>query len=134
MNAGPTIGAASALKLAANAWVQSVTALVGQSMALTRSFGLDPQLFLDAIKGGATDTPYAQIKGAAIIANDYPPSFTIDGTLKDLGLIRAAAQDVGVSDDVLAAVQARFAAASKAGHGSDDMGAVYTAFLPPDLR
>ncbi len=134
VNAGPTIGAASALKLAANAWVQSVTALIGQSMAMTRSLGLDPQLFLDAIKGGGTDTPYAHIKGAAIIANDFTPSFTIDGTLKDLGLIRSAAQDVGVSDDVLAAVEAMFAAASRAGHGSDDMGAVYTAFLPPDVR
>ena len=131
VNAGPTIGAASALKLAANAWVQSVTALIGQSMALTKSFGLDPQLFLDAISGGAIDTPYAHIKGAAIIANDYPPSFTIDGTIKDLGLIRTAARDVGVADDVLAAVEARFIAASRAGHGADDRGAVYTAFLPP---
>ena len=131
VNAGPTIGAASALKLAANAWVQSVTALIGQSMALTKSFGLDPQLFLDAISGGAIDTPYAHIKGAAIIANDYPPSFTIDGTIKDLGLIRTAARDVGVAGDVLAAVEARFTAASRAGHGAEDMAAVYTAFLPP---
>jgi 3-hydroxyisobutyrate dehydrogenase len=134
VDAGPTIGAASALKLATNAWVQSVTALIGQSMAMTKSLGLDPQLFLDAITGGAIDTPYAHIKGAAIIANDFTPSFTIDGTIKDLGLIRAAAQDVGVCDDILAAVEARFAAASKAGHGSDDMGAVYTAFLPPDAQ
>ncbi len=131
VNAGPTIGAASALKLAANAWVQSVTALIGQSMALTKSLGLDPQLFLDAISGGAIDTPYAHIKGAAIIANEYPASFTIDGTIKDLGLIRTAARDAGVADDVLAAVEARFTEASRAGHGSDDMGAVYTAFLPP---
>jgi 3-hydroxyisobutyrate dehydrogenase len=99
---------------------------------MTRSFGLDPQLFLDAIAGGAIDTPYAHIKGAAIIANDYRPSFSIDGTIKDLGLIRAAAQDVGVVDDVLAAVEARYLAAGRAGHGADDMSAVYTAFLPPD--
>ncbi len=130
VDAGPTIGAASALKLAANAWVQSVTVAIGQSMALTKALGLDPQLFLDAIGGGATDTPYAQIKGAAIIANDYSPSFAIDGAIKDLGLIRAAARDVGVPDDVLAAVQAKFSTASAAGHGAEDMSAVYTAFLP----
>jgi 3-hydroxyisobutyrate dehydrogenase-like beta-hydroxyacid dehydrogenase len=46
-------------------------------------------------------------------------------------VIRKAARDVGVADDVLAAVEARFIAASRAGHGADDMGAVYTAFLPP---
>lgn len=115
-----------------NAWVQSVTAAIGQSMALTKALGLDPQLFLDSIAGGATDTPYAQLKGAAIIADDYRPSFAIDGAIKDLGLIREAARDVGVSDDLLAAVQDKFTAASEAGHGSDDMGAVYTAFLPLD--
>lgn len=132
VNAGSTVGSASALKLAANAWVQSVTAAVGQSMALTKALGLDPQLFLDAIKGGATDTPYAQIKGAAIIANDFAPSFAIDGAIKDLGVIRAAALQAGVSDGVLAAVEAKFSEASRAGFGAQDMAAVYTAFLPTD--
>ena len=128
VGAGPDVGQASALKLAANAWVQSVTALVGQSLALTAALGLDPQLFLEAIKGGATDTPYAHVKGAAMVSGSFEPSFTIDGVLKDLGLIRAAAQRADVPDDVLRAVEAKYAAAAAAGHGGDDMAAVYTAF------
>ncbi len=130
VNAGAGLGRASALKLAANAWVQSVTALVAQSLALTSGLGLEPTLFLDAIKSGATDTPYAHLKGAAMMSASYEPSFTIDGVLKDLGLIRAAAQGAGVPDDVLREVEARYAAAADAGHGFDDMAAVYVAFAP----
>lgn len=130
VNTGDRIGPATALKLAANAWVGSITALIGQSMALTKALGLDPQLFLDAIKGGATDVAYAHVKGKSILADDYPPSFPVAGIIKDLGLIRAAAREAGVSGDVLAAVEGRFLAADELGHGSDDMAAVYTAFLP----
>ncbi|MGS0686372.1 NAD(P)-dependent oxidoreductase [Nakamurella sp. GG22] len=128
VNAGEQSGQASALKLAANAWVQSLTAIVGQSLALTSAFGLDPQKFLDAIGGGATDSPYAHVKGAAMLKGEYPPSFSIDGVLKDLGLIRTAAQRFGVPDDVLERVEAKYAAAARKGHAGDDMAAVYTAF------
>ncbi len=132
IDAGPELGRASALKLAANAWVQSVTALVAQSLALTAHLGLDPQLFLDAIEGGATDTPYAHVKGAAMLAGSYEPSFTIDGVLKDLGLIRGAAQQVGMPDEVLREVESKYAAAAESGHGGDDMAAVYVAFAGTD--
>jgi len=130
IDAGAELGQASALKLATNAWVGSITALVGQSLAMVGALGLDPQLFLDAIRGGPTDTPYAHVKGAAMLSADYRPSFTIDGVLKDLDLIRSAAQTAGVPDELLQAVQGKFEVARRSGHGSDDMAAVYTAFLP----
>ena len=40
-----------------------------------RGLGLDPQLFLDTIAGGPLDTPYAQLKGKAMIAEEFPTSF-----------------------------------------------------------
>ena len=131
VNTGNAIGPASALKLAVNAWVLGVNALVGQSMALATALGLDPQLFLDAIAGGAVDTPYAHIKGAAMQAGDFTPSFPLTGVLKDLDLIRSAAVRAGVSEDVIGAIQAKYDSARRAGHGADDMAAIYTAFLPP---
>jgi 3-hydroxyisobutyrate dehydrogenase len=131
VSAGERIGDASALKLAANAWVGSITALVAQSLAMVDAFGLDPQLFVDAIKGGATDTAYAHVKGAAMLSGNYQPSFAIDGLLKDLGLIRAATAETGVPDHILAAVQDKFAESARAGHGADDMAAVFTTFVRP---
>lgn len=123
-------GDASKLKLAANAWVASVTAATAQSIALARNLGLDPVLFLEAIKGGPLDLPYAQLKGGAMIAGDFPPSFALDGVLKDLGLITEAAASSDTSTELLAALTGRFAAASAQGLGEADMAAVVAAFNP----
>lgn len=127
---GETPGAGSALKLVCNSWVGSITAATGQAVALAQGLDLDPQLFLDAISGGAVDTPYAHVKGAAMMAEDWTVSFELDGVSKDLGLIRAAAADAGVATTVLDALVAVYAAASEQGHGGDDMAAVVAAFGP----
>ena len=60
-------GAGSRLKLCANAWVGTVLEGIADSLALTRALGLDPQLFLEAVKGGAMDSPYVQMKGAMML-------------------------------------------------------------------
>ncbi len=123
-----TPGDASALKLACNAWVASVNAATAQSIALARASGLDPQLFLDAISGGAVDSPYAQLKGGAMISDSFPTSFALDGVRKDLGLIGAAASEVGVSTALIDALAATYAVASDRGHGGADMAAVVHGF------
>ncbi len=128
VRAGDRLGAASALKLACNAWIGSITAATAQSVALAGKLGLDPQLFLDAIDGGPVNSPYAQLKGRAMLQHDWTPSFGVDGVRKDLQLIGEAAAGAGVDGSVVAAVLARFDAASAAGHGDDDMAAVFTAF------
>lgn len=129
--AGDGPGAASALKLACNAWVLTITTATAEALALTAAQGVDPMLFLDAIAGGASDTPYAQTKGRAMLAGDLEPAFGLDGGLKDLGLIVAAARATGVPDELLAAVHDTFVTASEAGHGAEDIAAVYTAVAPP---
>ena len=128
---GAEIGQASALKLACNAWVGLITAGTAQSLALARGLGVDPQLFLDAIKGGAVDTPYAHVKGGAMLSGEMPMSFAVDGIRKDFGLIRDAAQGAGVRDDLMAAVLGLFDAASEQGHGDDDLAAVISAWDGP---
>jgi 3-hydroxyisobutyrate dehydrogenase len=124
---GPEVGAGSALKLACNAWVLSITAATAQSVALTASLGLDPFLFLEAIAGGGTDSPYAQLKGRSMIARDYSPSFAVDGAVKDLGLILAAQHSHGVNTGLLSAVREAFSAAQRVGLGGQDIAAVHAA-------
>lgn len=129
ISAGDDLGRASALKLACNAWVLSVTAGVAQSIALAQSLDLDPQLFLDAISGGAIDTPYAHVKGKAIIDGDLTASFPVDGGLKDLSLIAAAAE-IGIDSSIIAAIRQAFVRASDRGHGHEDLAAVYFGISP----
>jgi 3-hydroxyisobutyrate dehydrogenase len=128
--AGDAPGPASALKLACNAWVLTLTAATAQSLALAAAQGVDPSLFLQAIAGGGTDSAYAQLKGPAMLADRYSPAFALDGALKDLGLIAAAARGNGVPDGLVSAVREAYRSASEAGHGAEDIAAVYAALSP----
>jgi 3-hydroxyisobutyrate dehydrogenase len=119
-----TVGDASRLKLAINAWIGVMVNGIAQSVALARGLGLDPQQFLDAVDGGAVNAPYVQLKGKAMIDGDYSPSFELDGVIKDTDLITAALREAGVDTTLATAVRDRLAAASAAGHGRQDMAAV----------
>lgn len=132
LRVGEAPGPASALKLACNAWVTTVTAGVAQSLAMARSMGVDPQLFLDAISGGALDVPYAHIKGEAMLNEEHTPSFTVHGALKDLDLMVDNARRHGVAAGVLEGVRIQFKAAERSGHRDADIAAVYEAVLPSD--
>lgn len=125
--AGSRIGDATALKLAANAWVLSITAAAAQSLALADRLGIKPGLFLEAIDGGPSNTPYAQLKGTAMLERDFAPAFGLDGGRKDLQLIADAAGQVSVPTALVDGVRALFDAAAEDGHGQDDIAAVYTA-------
>lgn len=117
-------GDAQRLKLVMNAWVLSLVAATGQSVALARGLGVDPQTFLDTIAGGPLDSAYAQVKAGAMLADEFPPAFALDGAVKDTDLIAAALRDAGLSDAVMAAVNGRFRAAADTGRAHEDMAAV----------
>jgi 3-hydroxyisobutyrate dehydrogenase len=118
-------GAATKLKLVANSWVLAVTNGVAESIALANALGVDPERFLEAISGGALDLPYAHAKGGAMIKGEYPASFSATLAAKDARLVLDAA---GEHADLrgIAAALAHLEAAEQAGHGEDDMAALYT--------
>jgi 3-hydroxyisobutyrate dehydrogenase len=128
--AGDDVGAASALKLACNAWVALLAAGTAQSLALAETLGVDPRLFLEAIGGGPVDAPYAGLKGSMMLERDWTPSFAVDGVTKDVGLMVEAARAHAFPTGLLEAVRELFEQASAAGHGADDMAAVRVAFPP----
>ena len=118
-------GAGQRLKLVANSWVATVLEGVAESLAFARDLGLDPALFLDAVKGGAMDAPYVQLKGKNMLAGSYEPAFTLAGALKDVDLIVEAAAGTGTELGLIPGVRAHLARAVDAGHGDLDMAATY---------
>ena len=119
------------LKLAANAWVLTVTAGVAQSLGLAAGLGLDPALFLDVIGGGPLDCAYAQLKGKVMIEGEFTPaSFPVAGAAKDSALIQAAMHTARTADDLMLALRRLFEAARDAGHEHEDMAAVISAIRP----
>ncbi len=129
--AGTEVGQGTALKLACNAWLATITAGTAQSIALARAEGIDPHLFLDAIAGGASDSPYAHLKGAEMIGGEFAPQFALDGLRKDIGLISEAAAQAHLDPALLDALSDLYGSAAARGHGGEDIAAVYTAFGTP---
>jgi 3-hydroxyisobutyrate dehydrogenase len=127
---GDRLGQASALKLACNSYIATLTAAIGQSLELARSLGVDPALVLEAFAGAAADSPYLQLKGKQVLSGEHPTSFAVDGVVKDVGLMLDAAGEVGLPDALLRAVHDAFRRASAAGHGAEDMAAVVHSFTP----
>jgi 3-hydroxyisobutyrate dehydrogenase len=125
-------GDGTRLKLVANSWVATIVAATAQSIALAEGLGLDPRGFLDMMRGSAVDAPYMHVKGQAIIAGQFAPSFAVDGAVKDTGLIAAAMRESGTDATLMEAVESQYRKASDAGYGSEDMAAVFRAFRPED--
>jgi len=121
-------GDVARLKLVANSWVATIVAATAQAIALAQDLGLDPQVFLDMIKGGGVDTPYLHVKGGAMIAGQFPTSFAVDGAVKDTALIAAAMREAGTDATLMDAVNQQYRKAADSGHGQEDMAAVHVAF------
>lgn len=115
---------ASRFKLVLNHWVAGLTALTGETVRLARALDVDPARFLDTIAGGPLDAGYAQLKGKAMLAGEYPTSFSVSNVAKDVRLMLEAAGDADLELVLAPAILARFEAAERAGHGEDDMAAV----------
>ncbi|MBW3605207.1 MAG: NAD(P)-dependent oxidoreductase [Actinobacteria bacterium] len=118
-----TPGQASRLKLVINNWIAALTGALAESIALADHLELDPRSFLDAIDGGTVGAPYAQIKGALMIDDEYPTSFPARLASKDVRLVLEAAGGE-LRMRVAGAVAAHFAAAVEAGDGEQDMAVV----------
>jgi 3-hydroxyisobutyrate dehydrogenase len=116
---------ATRLKLVANAWVLSVLEGIAETLKLAEALDLDPQLFLDAVKGGAMDAPYVQLKGSAMLSGSFDPAFAVAGAAKDAALMRDAAAAAGVEVPIVEIAQRYLDLAKDKGHGDDDMAATY---------
>ncbi|WP_051209413.1 NAD(P)-dependent oxidoreductase [Propionicicella superfundia] len=124
---GEAAPAGSALKVAVNTWIAALTAGIAQSLTLAERLGLDPRLVLEALAGTASDSPYAHIKGEAMLARDFAPQFEAGGLLKDLRLARAATSEMNLT--LLSALEELFAAASDP--PGQDIAAVWSSFQTP---
>ncbi|RSD08646.1 NAD(P)-dependent oxidoreductase [Amycolatopsis eburnea] len=122
---GPA-GRGSRLKLVLNAWVLALTNATAESLGLAAALGVDPSLFLETIEGGSLDVGYAHVKGGAMLSGEYPPSFPAGLAAKDARLVvEAAGEDVDVAG--ARAALSHLEAAVEAGHGDEDMAALYRA-------
>lgn len=121
-------GQATRLKLAVNTWLVGIVESLAETVALARALDLDPARFLEAIEGTAVDCGYAHAKGELMIEESFePPAFPLRLADKDARLVLEAAAGAGLELPLAEAVRRQFARAVDAGHGDEDMAAVYRA-------
>jgi 3-hydroxyisobutyrate dehydrogenase len=123
-------GEGSRLKLVVNNWVVGLLGVLAETVAFAEAIGVDPAKFLETIEGGPLGLPYAQMKGTMMVEEDFPTSFSARLALKDAGLVLDAAEAHDLRMRIAEAVVARFDKAIEAGHGEEDMAAVYRAARP----
>jgi 3-hydroxyisobutyrate dehydrogenase len=123
-------GEGSRLKLVVNNWIVGILGVLAETIAFARATGVEPRKFLETIEGGPLGLPYAQIKGGMMIEEDFPTSFSAKLARKDAALVLDAAGARDLDMAVASAVATRFDEAIEAGHGEEDMAAVYEAAKP----
>jgi 3-hydroxyisobutyrate dehydrogenase len=118
-------GAGTRLKLAVNSWVLAVTQGTAETVALSQALGLDPNLVMEAVNGGALDLPYFRMKAKLMMDEEFPPSFALTLAAKDARLVVAAAERSGADVPMARAIAERLSEGAQAGHGDEDMAATY---------
>lgn len=118
-------GAGSRMKLVTNTWVLDQTALVAEAIRLCEALGLEPERFLDAIDGAPVGSPYAQIKGAMMLEEDFTPNFPLEWATKDTKLIVEAAREAGLDLPLTEATNGHYVRALEAGRGKEDASAIF---------
>jgi 3-hydroxyisobutyrate dehydrogenase len=123
------VGDATRLKLATNSWILAVVEGAAETLALAEGMGLDPQLVLDAVSGGALDLPYLQMKGKAILERSFEPSFRLRLAAKDASLVEEAAERRHLDLPLVRTIRQRLAEGVDE-HGDKDMSATYLTSAP----
>lgn len=121
---GP-LGTGAAMKLAVNTVIFGLNGALAEGLVLAEAAGIDRTLAYDVIAAGAAGAPYVGYKRAAFLEPDSTPvAFSLDLTDKDLGLITAYAEALGVELPQTAVNRALVREASGDGRGSNDFSSV----------
>lgn len=115
------VGRGQAMKLASVLVVHSLNSAVAESMALATRSGIDPEIAYRVLRSSSAGSPYLAYKEQVFLSEDAPVAMALDLTAKDLGLIAAFAQGLGLELHAMEGVTAEVAAAREAGFGSSDM-------------
>jgi 3-hydroxyisobutyrate dehydrogenase len=122
-------GEGTKLKLVVNSWLVTIVEGLAETLAFADAIGTDPRTFLETIDGGPLGPAYAQLKGKAMIAREFPPAFTLALARKDAGLVLEAAERAGFDAALAETVARKMDEAIGQGHGDEDMAATFYASL-----
>jgi 3-hydroxyisobutyrate dehydrogenase len=113
---------ASALKLAINTWLASSAVAIADVLKVCDALDLPHETLVNTLKAGPLAMPYALAKIDLMEKRQYPLGFAVDLALKDVGL---TLENTKLELPFVEAVRERLQSTVDAGHGREDVAAVY---------
>src|SRR5215831_8971516 len=126
---GPTIGQASAIKIATNMITAASVQAAAEGLALVQALGLPLEKFVEAMRSNASHSTTLAMKLPKMLNRDFEPHFSVKHMLKDMQI----ANQIGLSNyldlGVTAATRDQLLEQMHWGHGDDDYSVVARKYL-----
>jgi 3-hydroxyisobutyrate dehydrogenase-like beta-hydroxyacid dehydrogenase len=126
---GPTIGHASAIKIATNMITAASVQAAAEALALVQALGLPLEKFIEAMGSNASNSATLAMKLPKILSRDFEPHFSVKHMLKDMQI----ANQIGLSNyldlGVTAAARDQLLEQVHWGHGDKDYSVVARKYL-----
>ena len=126
---GPTIGQASAIKIATNMITAASVQAAAEALALVQALGLPLEKFIEAMGSNASNSATLAMKLPKILSRDFEPHFSVKHMLKDMQI----ANQIGLSNyldlGVTAAARDQLLEQVLWGHGDKDYSVVARKYL-----
>jgi 3-hydroxyisobutyrate dehydrogenase-like beta-hydroxyacid dehydrogenase len=117
--------AANVVKVTGNFLITVVIESLGESFALIRKSGVDPDKFLEVLVGSLFNAPIYRTYGAMVAADNFEPvGFRMGLGMKDNRLVLAAAEDAAVPLPLASLIRDRMLTATAQGMGDADWAAI----------
>lgn len=98
---------------------------VTEALAFGDHLGLDMEKVIEAIKGGAAGNWFLDKRGKSMIEGRFSPGFKLGLHLKDLEIVAAMAQDLGITLPLTETTREHYVQLLQQGYGDDDISALY---------
>jgi 2-hydroxy-3-oxopropionate reductase len=118
-------GAGQVCKACNQVVVGATIAGVAEAMLLARASGVDPNRVREALLGGFAGSRILEVHGRRMIERDFTPGFKSRLHQKDMGIVLAAAQELGLALPGAAQVAQYLIALVGLGLGEEDSAAIY---------
>ncbi|NOX18011.1 MAG: NAD(P)-dependent oxidoreductase [Chlorobi bacterium] len=125
------IGKASAVKLALNQLIASLTAAFSTSLGLVLKSGADVEKFMEILRASALYAPTFDKKLNRMLERNFDnPNFPVKHLLKDVGLIKESAEKEAVNSEVISAAESILQKAIEMKLSEKDYSALFNAVVP----
>ncbi|HKT30988.1 MAG TPA: NAD(P)-dependent oxidoreductase [Gammaproteobacteria bacterium] len=121
---GP-VGAGQATKAVNQIAVAGIAQAVTEALAFAEAEGLPLAKVIEAIGGGAAGSWFLSHRGPSMVEGRYPLGFKVSLHDKDLGIVQQMAATRGVQLPVVEMTRVHYRRLLQAGHGDEDISALF---------